>query len=352
MTTEQKIQESPDYLQMSLAAAMTLGFKGGRFHRGACLKCINLLITYPEGCSANCTYCGLSKVGKENHQDRSFIRVEWPMYHLDDIIRRIVERPHKVERVCLSLITNPRAVNDAEYIGKRLKENLPNVPISFLISPTLLNRDNLVRYKEIGVERIGIAVDAATPELFEIHRGREVRGPHKWDKYWRLFAEAVDIFGKDMVGSHLIVGLGETEKQMVQAFRKTRDLGGVTHLFSFFPEGGSQLQDRKPPPVSQYRRMQLCRYLIDGDISSLSQMSFNDKDQLIDFGLEESRKEEIIKKAIPFMTSGCPNKSGNPDEVSCNRPYGDCEPGDNIKSFPFKPDQSDLERIQRELSIY
>ena len=52
---------SPEYLQMSLAAAMTLNLKEGLFFRNARLYCLNLLLTYPDGCRANCSYCGLQK---------------------------------------------------------------------------------------------------------------------------------------------------------------------------------------------------------------------------------------------------------------------------------------------------
>ena len=38
--------ESPGYVRLSLAAAMTLGFAKGWFFRGATLKCVNLLLTY------------------------------------------------------------------------------------------------------------------------------------------------------------------------------------------------------------------------------------------------------------------------------------------------------------------
>jgi len=43
--------ESPEYLRMSLAAALTLGLKNGSFYRGARLYCINLLLTYKRGCN-------------------------------------------------------------------------------------------------------------------------------------------------------------------------------------------------------------------------------------------------------------------------------------------------------------
>ena len=98
-----------------------------------------------------------------------------------------------------------------------------------------LNKDNLFEFKESGADRLGISIDCATKEIFEKYRGKFVNGPHNWDKYWRCFEEAVPIFGKDRVGVHLIVGLGETEIEMINVIQRVRNYGGFTHLFSFFP---------------------------------------------------------------------------------------------------------------------
>ena len=46
---------SPEYVQLSTAAAITLGLIPGQIYRGACTHCLNLLLTYPEGCRANCS---------------------------------------------------------------------------------------------------------------------------------------------------------------------------------------------------------------------------------------------------------------------------------------------------------
>ncbi|MCB1491220.1 MAG: radical SAM protein, partial [Rhodobiaceae bacterium] len=43
---------SPEYVQMSTAAAITLGLVPGQMHRCGCTRCLNLLLTYPEGCRA------------------------------------------------------------------------------------------------------------------------------------------------------------------------------------------------------------------------------------------------------------------------------------------------------------
>jgi len=40
-------------------------------YRGAVNRCVNLLVHYPEGCSANCAYCGLAKKRPGTYRDKS-----------------------------------------------------------------------------------------------------------------------------------------------------------------------------------------------------------------------------------------------------------------------------------------
>jgi len=84
--TEDGNRESPEYVRTSIAAAMTLGFKKGRFYRNATSPCVNVLLSYDSGCAGNCGYCGLSHVRKGDYSDKSFIRVDWPSYTVDDIM--------------------------------------------------------------------------------------------------------------------------------------------------------------------------------------------------------------------------------------------------------------------------
>ena len=338
--------ESPEYLRISLAAAMTLGITPGWFYRGACLRCINLLMTYDEGCAANCSYCGLQRHREGSYQGKSFIRVPWPVVSLDEIAARSRQRPSAIKRVCLSMITHPRVAQDARVILQRLHRELPAVPISVLSNPTLLTRADLEFYRDIPIDRLGIAVDAATEPIFDSHRAKEVRGPHRWDRYWRFFEDALEVFGPNRVGIHLIVGLGETEEEIVRLIGRIRQAGGSTHLFSFFPEAGSRLAGHPQPPVGQYRRVQLARYLIDEDLATPETFSFDEQGRLVGFGAAQQRAEQATATGIPFMTSGCPDETGM---VACNRPFGDCTPGDDIRSFPFQPDEEDMALINRQL---
>jgi len=73
---------SPNYVRISIAAAIELRLKPGRISGCNC-NCINLLQNYPQGCYANCTYCGLARERPGTAEDNSFIRVAWPLYPTD-----------------------------------------------------------------------------------------------------------------------------------------------------------------------------------------------------------------------------------------------------------------------------
>jgi biotin synthase len=333
---------SPEYIQTSLAASLTLGFQQGSFHRNAKLKGLNLLLHYDEACLGKCNFCGLSGSRREDRKGKTFIRVDWPLYPLEEIIER-TKGKDQIQRVCLSMITHPKALEDTLYVIGRLRRET-DLPISVLIAPTLIRRDDfLAAMQKAGADRVGIAIDAATPELFDQLRGKGVGGPHRWDHYWDVVRMAVNVFGRSCVGIHLIVGLSETEEEMVASIQKGQSMGALTHLFSFFPEKGSPMEKYLPPPLGQYRRIQLARWIINDSLGSVSQMKFDEKGKLVDFGVDV---EPLIQTGEAFMTSGCPGRDG---KVACNRPFGNERPSEPIRNFPFMPEAADIEEIRRQL---
>ena len=337
-------KESPEYMRMSLSTAMWLDYKTGLFLRNAKSWCINLLLTYAEGCYANCAYCGLARKREGAYEKKSFIHVDWPIHPTSEIIRRISERAGRIKRTCISMITNKRSVGDTIEITGELKRGTP-VPVSVLASPTIITRTEIQAFKDAGADMIGIAIDAATPELFEKLRGRGVSGPHKWDVYWQRIRESAAVFGQGNVGVHLVTGLGETEREMLSAIQRVHDYGASTHLFSFLAEPGSAMHEEAQPPLSQYRRIQLGRYLIDSGTAEMSQFAFDGNDRLTSFGIAEEKLDEIIGSGEPFRTSGCTGEDG---EVACNRPYANTIIPE-IRNYPFKPREQDVAKIREEI---
>jgi len=344
---------SPQHVQLSTAAAITLGLIPGRMHRCACTRCLNLLLTYPEGCRANCAYCGLARhrEAETAYAERNFIRVDWPTAPLDDIIARVAEQGEATpfHRMCISMITHPDSDADTLRVLERWSARIPRarIPVSILSNPTTMRRADIAALHDLGADIFTVALDACTPEIFEATRGKAVDSPHRWATYWRAFDEAREIFGPQRVGMHLIVGLGETDFDVLSISARLHAVGGHSHLFCFYPEQGSLIDHLPAPPRGRWRRLQLARYLIEYCDHPLAALAFSPEGALVSFGMDEDRLGTIVASGIAFRTSGCPGRE-RADVSACDRPYGDSPPS-NIASYPFQPNGNDLRTIRKQL---
>jgi len=346
---------SPEYVQMSTAAAITLGVTQGKMYRCECTRCLNLLLTYPEGCRANCAYCGLARhrEAERDYADRNFIRVDWPAVPLgtviDTVARDVAGTPF--HRMCISMITHPRSDADTVTVLKAWTDRIDPaaIPVSILSNPTTMTRADVQRLRDLGADIFTVALDAATPEIFDRTRGKGVQSPHTWAKYWEILMDAREIFGREKFGAHIIIGMGETEHAALGLVQRLVDLGGHSHMFCFFPERGSLMDHLPATPRDQWRRVQLGRYLIDYRGARVERMAFDGEGRVVDYGVPRDELESVIDEGVAFRTSGCPGKFRD-DVSACDRPYGDSPPS-NIASFPFQPGKGDLRGIRRQLRV-
>lgn len=345
-------RHSPEYVQLSTAAAITLGLQPGAMYRTDCTHCLNLLLTYEDGCRANCSYCGLARHRERErpYADRNFIRVDWPTARFDDVVERVGRGDDKgaFQRMCISMITHPGSTEHTLLLLEKWVRALPRIPVSILSNPTTLKHGDLVAMRNAGADIFTVALDAATPGIFERTRGRTVGGPHRWEGYWLALEWAAEVFGPRQFGAHLICGMGETEREFLAQCQRVLDMEGHTHLFAFFPETGSAMEDRPPVDPGQWRRVQLARYLMEYRGIRLDDMAFDEAGRVADFGVTAMEVETTIEQGTAFRTSGCPGPDA-PDLSACNRPYGDSGPTD-IRSFPFAPDARDIAVVRRQMA--
>src|SRR3989338_7197515 len=260
----EQLQISPDFVRISMAAAMELGLRPGRMHRDPHCGCINLLQNYPEGCYANCSYCGLARERPGAPEDNTFIRVAWPLFATDLVAEKIAEHEDQVGRVCIAQVQDHRAYDDLINMTQRVRR-LSDVPISALVSATTLNEERLGQIKAAGADIIGVGLDGASADVFHDTRGKGVRGPHDWDYHWHIVRAARRLFGPLKVNCHIVVGLGETDRDLVNLFYQLKSEQIAGHLFSFNPEPGTAMQDAPRAPLRRWRRIQLTKYLIENN---------------------------------------------------------------------------------------
>ncbi len=222
---------------------------------------------------------------------------------------------------------------------KTIKQHT-TIPISVSCQP--LNGKNIRCLAEAGAERIGIALDAATEKLFNEIKGARVDGPYTWQSTLRQLSEAVTVFGRGKVSTHIIIGLGEKEKDAISLIQRCVDINVSPILFAFTPIRGTALEKKTQPLVKSYRRVQLARYLIVNGHSRSEYMRFDNVGCLKDYGVEKGKLMEIIEAGKPFLTSGCPN---------CNRPFYNEKVSGPIYNYPRKVRQEELAEIKQQLGL-
>ncbi len=346
---DQHFQISPDYVRISVAAAIELGLAPGRINGCSC-NCINLLQNYPQGCAANCSYCGLARERPGLAEDNSFIRVDWPLYETDLVAEKIAEKEVRdtVGRVCIAQVQDHRATDDLINMAFRVHSASPKVPISALVTATLLSEDDLYRIKDSGVDIIGVGLDAVTEDLFLRTRGRLARGPHRWDQHWEIVRAARQIYGPMKVNCHLIVGLGETDKEMFDMIYQLKEEQIAGYLFSFNPEPGTEMQDVPRASLKRWRRIQFVKNLIEEHDLEQKALEFNTAGELVRINHLQGTARLSLENGAAFMTNGCPDRKG---VMACNRPYGSYRPGEDFRDYPFLPDHDELEIIKAQTQL-
>lgn len=330
-------ESHPGRIRVSSGSAIVLRLLHGRLDAA---PTTTYLLTYRANkCSANCGFCPQAKSSK-GRADR-LSRVTWPTFPTQQVLFGIEHavKSGLVKRVCIQTLNDPTVFDDVLSLTRAMLSRV-DVPISVSCQP--FNSAMIEKLVEAGVDRITIPLDATTEELFEKVKGLHVGGPYVWAKQRELLLEAVKIMGRGHVGTHLIAGLGETEKEIIATIQWCVDHGIYPGLFAFTPIMGTALENNPQPPLVNYRRTQLAHYLITHGKTQYKQMGFTTDGYIVAFGVPEKLMMQVVGSGSPFLTSGCPG---------CNRPYYNEKPGGPIYNYPRQPLQEEITEIERQFGI-
>jgi biotin synthase-related radical SAM superfamily protein len=334
----EKDRNLPETIRVSVGSAIVLGLLEGKLDAEPTTA---YLMTYKTGkCTANCGFCPQARNSLSNAELLS--RITWPTFSTKRVLKGIETAVDntKIRRVCIQALNYPNVFAHLVALVKTIKQHA-KVPISISVQP--LNGENIRRLAEAGVNRIGIALDAATPELFDEVKGAAAGGPYTWESQLRQLQEAVEVFGKGNVSTHLIVGLGETEREAVRFIQECVDTGVLPSLFAFTPVRGTALEKKPQPKVESYRRIQLARYLVANGTARFEDMDFDGDGQIADFSVEKETLKQIVETGEPFLTSGCPD---------CNRPFYNEKPSGPIYNYPRSIRQEEITAIKHQLKFH
>jgi lipoyl synthase len=277
-------------------------------------------------CLMNCAFCAQARESRAGALNLS--RVIWPEYDLEEVLARLpaVVTSGAIRRVCLQVTLTGVSFQEAMRVLLAVK-GVSGVPFDVAILPRDL--DQVRRLVEAGADHIGFGLDAASPRVFN-----EVKGGN-WARHLSLIENTARIFpGRAAV--HLIVGLGETEQEMVERIQWAHNLGAAVGLFAFTPVRGTHMAGLPPPPLAAYRRMQMARWLIVHELARAEEMAFDDLEVLTSFGVP------LPGDGQAFRTSGCQD---------CNRPFYNEQPGGPLYNYPWPLSAAEAEAAMAEMKV-
>ena len=268
-----------------------------------------------DGCERKCAFCTQARDSGANQALLS--RVNWPAFALEDVVHAIA-RAHsdrQIARACFQVTMSGGYLDRTRDAVAKLAST-SGVPIcASVVARRLEDVESLLA---AGAERVTLALDAASPAVYARVKGGS------WVRAWSLLEAAARRF-PGHVGTHLIVGLGETERDMVALLKRLLDLEIAVGLFAFTPVPGTGLANGAPPELYHYRRMQGAFWLLAHGLAKADAFAYNHDHRVVSLGLAPEELVEVLGQGEAFRTS---------DRLGCNRPYYNERPGGVMFNYP------------------
>ncbi|SHH25039.1 radical SAM protein [Tepidibacter thalassicus] len=280
-------------------------------------------------CNNKCAFCSQS-IESTSRKDK-LSRVLWPEFEKKEILNALLNyKKNNIKRICLQVMGSNESLKETIDFIKYIKLNL-NIPIS--VSAKIENEENLKKLFDIGVNKIGIAIDGANKEVYEKVKGDDFEQKIKFIK---------DMGNKytDKITTHIIVGLGETHEDIFILYEDLIKNNVTVSLFAFTPVRGTKLEKHEPPSIESYRRVQLMTYLIKKGYTK-DKFKFENGYLTYISPIDISIYEEI-KMGMPFKISGC---------KYCNRPYYNERPGGTIYNYSRSLNREECSNAILELNM-
>lgn len=320
-TTEQPEEGQPTLWRVSCGSAAVLGLAPLRMETAPTTAYLML----GERCAQDCAFCAQARSSAAS--EAALSRVTWPLYDAEAVCQATAAAfaRGEIQRACFQVTTSPGYL-DATRDAVAALAATTDVPICASVAPRSLADVRMLL--EAGAQRVTIALDAANERVY-----RETK-TGDWARTWGLLLEAARAF-PGRLGTHLIVGLGETEREMTERIQAAHDEGIAVALFAFTPVLGTRLAHQQPPELAHYRRMQAARWLIVQGLARAEAFAYDTADRLTSYGMPRVALAALLAEGDAFRTSGCPG---------CNRPYYNERPGGVMYNYPRPLTPEEAER--------
>jgi len=167
-------------------------------------------IAVTGSCIFRCRYCNVPNTpGKRKS--------------IDEIMAMVESVRHRIHAISITSGVLDSIEEEEAYVLEVVRRLACfGLPIGVSIYPTEKTPDRL---HEIGVAEVKFNLEAATPELFlKMCPGLD------YSRIWQVLDRSVELFGMNRVFSNVIIGLGETDAELLACIRRLTSHGVIPVL--------------------------------------------------------------------------------------------------------------------------
>jgi len=168
-----------------------------------------------QECIFDCIFCTSRKLGKDVTKDLD----------LDRIVELITEAEAKggmkgVAFTSAVVGSIKRTIDRMVYVVAKVRKALPEVPIG--VEPYVESFEDIDRLKEAGANEIKINIESFDPRIIAIACPKLELGMQL-----EFLRYAVQVFGRGKVTSNIIIGMGETDRNVLEGVETLAGMGVV-----------------------------------------------------------------------------------------------------------------------------
>jgi biotin synthase-related radical SAM superfamily protein len=265
-------------------------------------------------CPKACAFCPQGSHPDKEKSSDFLSRISWHPFEDEVVLAALTSHlclpnSHLLKRVCLQLVSGKGIVKQALNFAAQL---LQSRYVSISISSHYFSWEDFQQANALGIDTLCFPLDLARNDLYKRLKGGN------WNQALSYLEKARQYF-KGNIATHIIIGLGESESDLINLFQTLHQKNIRFGLFAFTPIPGTPLANHPIPSLKTYRKMQIARWLI------INKPDFN---FVIRNGVWQEEKWQTLAnliEGVAFRTSGCPD---------CNRPYYNEKPQGPWYNYP------------------
>ncbi|HNV43219.1 MAG TPA: radical SAM protein [Exilispira sp.] len=249
-------------------------------------------------CQNSCTFCSQGKFAKSS--DSLLSRVTWPKYEIKTVLEKLKEKQNdKIKKICFQVVSYPGYFEDFLQILDLFRAEL-SIPIGASINVSSM--DDIDELFGHNLVNLGIAIDASSDSIYKKVKNNK----NSFDTTLQLIIKAANNY-PSKVTAHIIAGLGETDRDLLNLFSILLANDANIALFAFTPVKGTELENYPRISIERYRYIQFVleylkkKYLLTDKKGNCLEIDKNDlhlETDVNDLRLKTKIKDSYIEMDI------------------------------------------------------